>query len=288
MQYGFNNVFKSSGGGSYDLGLVDRFGNAFPTKTVDDDITWDLRTLTPYDWADLYLSQLSITPTSIEEAGIITYFNDMSQAGILSKRYAIYIYFGSTSANCGLNLKYPFKNDSSNNLDFVTGGTFDSNGFVGTAFTMFNPYNFNFLTNGGNIAFFSKNNVATNNSSQIFASGDSRQFMLRIDSPNNSAFSGCAFGDTITNATSNPVNRSGMWHVNHDINRKKLRHEGTNYINILSTMTKFPSISQYSSFIIREFSTARTQYTAFGVPLSEAEMDNERIIVNNLNIALSR
>ena len=283
LDFGFG-----SSGGSYNLGLIDRFGNSFAPKSVNDNITWDLRTLTPYDWADLYLSQLSITPTPTQESGIITYFNDMNSAGILIKRYAIYIYFGSTAANCGLNLKYPFKNDSSNNLDFVTGGTFDSNGFVGTAFAMFNAYNFNFLTDGGNMAFFSKNNVAINNSSQIFASGDSRQFILRIDSPNNSGFSGAAFGDVITNASSNPVDRSGMWHVNHDKSRKKLRHLGTNYVDVASTMIKFPSVSQYSSFIIREYSTARAQYTAFGVPLSEAEMDNERVIVNNLNIALGR
>lgn len=62
-----------AGGGTYDLDLVDRFGNAFPTKQVSANATWDLRTLTPYDFADLYLSRLTNPPTGAQLTALQTF-----------------------------------------------------------------------------------------------------------------------------------------------------------------------------------------------------------------------
>jgi hypothetical protein len=276
-----------SGSSSFDLDLVDRFGNAFPTKQVTANATWDLRTLTPYDWADLYINSLDFTPSTTESDGIIDFYVDMQSAGILEKRYAIYIYFGSSAVNCKWNLKYPFNNDSSQVLTFESGSVYDADGFQGTALTKTNPYTLNMLQ-GGNMAFFSKNNVATNNSFQLQATADSRLFSLQIDSPNNATFIRAAHATTAQSSASAPANRSGLWHVNHDTSRIKIRHQGTNYINSVVSMIDFPSGGTYKDFFIKEFSTARCQYTAFGGSLTESEMDTETTLVTALNTALGR
>jgi hypothetical protein len=272
---------------SFDLDLVDRFGNAFPTKQVKANSTWDLRTLTPFDFADLYLNQLIATPTSTQEKGIIDFYVDMQAAGILEKRSCIYIFFGSSAADCKWNLKYPFNNSSSQVLDFLSGSVYDASGFAGTAFTKATPYTLNML-NGGNMAFFSNNNIATNNSFQILANGDSRLFSLQIDSPNNTAFIRGAHATAAQTSSSVPANRSGLWHVNHDLTRIKIRHQGTNYIDNVFIMIYLPSNTAYKDFVIREFSTARCQYTAFGGSLTESEMDTETTLVTALNTALGR
>jgi len=119
-----------SGGGSYDLDLVDRFGNAFPTKQVTANATWDLRTLTPFDFADLFLSQMDTTPTSDEEDYIEYIVDQYVAAGLWNKMYLIRPYVGSSSNNNALNLRYPFKNRSSQYAIFVGSPTHNANGIT--------------------------------------------------------------------------------------------------------------------------------------------------------------
>lgn len=274
-------------GGAKNVVLTDRFGNTLPSTTIANNASIDLRTLTPYDWADLYLNSLDFTPSTIESNGIINFYVDMQSSGILQKRYAIYIFFGNSAVNCKWNLKYPFNNDSSQVLTFVSGSFYDADGFVGIALNKANPYNFNMLQ-GGNMAFFSKNNTPTNNSFQLQATGDSRLFSLQIDSPNNTAFIRGSHATTAQTSASAPANRSGLWHVNHDTTIIKIRHQAINYINNIGSMTDFPSGSAYKDFLIREYSTARCQYAAFGGSLTESEMDTETTLLTALNTALGR
>jgi hypothetical protein len=118
-----------SGGGSYDLDLVDRFGNAFPTKQVTANATWDLRTLTPFDFADLFLNQLS-SPSSTIQTAIIELVADLAAANLWDKFHSIHPLVNGNANDHALNLKYPFKNAYSNLAYFEGSPTHNSNGIT--------------------------------------------------------------------------------------------------------------------------------------------------------------
>jgi hypothetical protein len=100
-----------SGGGSYDLDLVDRFGNAFPTKQVTANATWDLRTLTPDEGWRVQNGWFDYTPPSNPEV-------------VAELDFA--------NANCNFVLKYPLVvNGVSSTVRFVDvdgGQTFSTTG----------------------------------------------------------------------------------------------------------------------------------------------------------------
>jgi hypothetical protein len=122
-----------SGGGTFDVDLVDRFGNAFPTQQVTANATWDLRTLTPFDFADIFLNTLTGTYTAGEEQAIIDFVNDLHLAGIWQRRRAIFPFAGANAFDNSLNLKYPFDNGNSNRMRFVGSPTHNSNGVTFSA-----------------------------------------------------------------------------------------------------------------------------------------------------------
>jgi hypothetical protein len=130
-------IVVPAGGGSYDLDLVDRYGNAFPTKQVTANATWDLRTLTPFDYADLFLTNATGTYTTGEENAIIQAIQDWSDAGIWQKRTHIYLFTGKNAVDNSINCRYPFLNESSGQLNFEGSPTHDSNGitYVGSSFS---------------------------------------------------------------------------------------------------------------------------------------------------------
>jgi hypothetical protein len=109
----------------YDLTLVDRFGNAFPSKTVNSTITWDLRTLTPFDWADLFLSKetswgVSGSYTDAEARTAITNLvASLFSAGLWSKLHFFLPLVGGTATKHSYNLIYPFQNRTSFRAEFV-------------------------------------------------------------------------------------------------------------------------------------------------------------------------
>jgi hypothetical protein len=118
-----------SGGGSYDLDLVDRFGNAFPTKQVTANATWDLRTLTPFDFADIFLSELT-APSSTIQTAIIDLVDDLNAAGLWDKFHSIHPLVNGTANDHALNLKYPFRNRYSGEAYFQGSPTHDANGIT--------------------------------------------------------------------------------------------------------------------------------------------------------------
>jgi hypothetical protein len=119
-----------SGGGSYDLDLVDRFGNAFPTKQVTANATWDLRTLTPFDFADLYLSRLTASLTTAEEDAVIDFYNDATTAGIFQKAYGLFLIIGGTANDHSWNAHYPFDAENAFKLRYLGSPTHDANGIT--------------------------------------------------------------------------------------------------------------------------------------------------------------
>jgi hypothetical protein len=124
------NIIISSSAVSYNLNLVDRFGNDLGTKPVTANANWDLRTLTPYDMADIFLTQMDTTPTA-QEISYLNYIVDQYfAAGLWNKMYLIRPYLGSSANNNALNLRYPFKNRSSQFATFVGSPIHNSNGIT--------------------------------------------------------------------------------------------------------------------------------------------------------------
>lgn len=116
-----------SGGGSYDLDLVDRFGNAFPTKQVSANATWDLRTLTPFDWADLFLSRETSWGGSTIENAFIDAIDSLFTSGLNLKILSWHPHIGGTASHCKWNALYPFDNRKSF-VEIYTGATFNAQG----------------------------------------------------------------------------------------------------------------------------------------------------------------
>jgi hypothetical protein len=119
-----------SGGGSYDVDLVDRFGNAFPTKQVTANATWDLRTLTPFDFADLYLSRLAASLTTAEEDAVIDFYNDAITAGIFQRAYGLHLIIGGTANDHSWNARYPFDAENAFKLRYLGSPTHNAMGIT--------------------------------------------------------------------------------------------------------------------------------------------------------------
>jgi hypothetical protein len=140
----------SGGGGSFDVDLVDRFGNVFPTAIVSANATWDLRTLTPYDFMDLYWNALTNPPSSTIIDDINDEVDNLIAAGIWQKAYNLNFIIGGNATDHALNAKYPFANNTSGHLRFFGSPTHNANGislngttqYIGTRnFRTFLPLN---------------------------------------------------------------------------------------------------------------------------------------------------
>lgn len=131
-----------SGGGSYDIDLVDRFGNNIGTEAVTANANWDLRTLTPFDWADIFLSrEVSWGGATIENA-LIQLCVDLKSWGSSNKVPVYYPNIGGTANNHRWNLMYPFNTNNGQRQLFANGFTHTNKGVVCTgngASTFYHP-----------------------------------------------------------------------------------------------------------------------------------------------------
>lgn len=120
-----------SGGGSYDLDLVDRFGNAFPQIQITQNETIKLNDDSePYIFVNLFKAQMDTTPTTAEEDYLGYIVSQYKAAGIWSKMHFIRPYVGSSANNNALNLKYPFKTRDAAFAVFVGSPTHNANGIT--------------------------------------------------------------------------------------------------------------------------------------------------------------
>lgn len=160
--------FKGSGssGSSYNLGLVDRYGNAFATKPVNDNIVWDLRTLTPYDMADIFLNELSSPSITVQNA-INYYVENMDLADLWDDLYTCHPLVNGNANDHALNLKYPFRKPSANYGLFFGSPTQNANGLTtnGTNSSMVIPIVPNIFANDGSrfaLSVYSRTSGAAN------------------------------------------------------------------------------------------------------------------------------
>jgi hypothetical protein len=117
-------------GGAKNVVLTDRFGNTLPSTTIANNASIDLRTLNPYDWADIYLSRLLNPPTGAQETAVIQFFTDITDAGIFQKAVSIPLIIGGSAADHSWNARYPFDNRKSSRLEFIGSPTHSSTGIV--------------------------------------------------------------------------------------------------------------------------------------------------------------
>jgi hypothetical protein len=160
-----------SGGGSYDLDLVDRFGNAFPTKQVTANATWDLRTLTPFDFADIFLSELT-APSSTIQTAIIDLVDDLNAAGLWDKFHTIHPLVNGSANDHALNLKYPFRNRYSFLAYYEGSPTHNSNGITtnGSSNGMIipiNPFHYQTTNDQFGMSFYSRTDAASGGGSAV-------------------------------------------------------------------------------------------------------------------------
>lgn len=124
-------IVVPSGAGSYDIDLVDRFGNTFPTASVSANATWDLRTLTPFDWADLYLNRLVNPPTGAQLTAVLNFYDDIFAAGIGAKATGgFWLIIGGTANDHSWNSRYAFDNELSGKLTYLGSPTHNANGII--------------------------------------------------------------------------------------------------------------------------------------------------------------
>lgn len=128
MKSGFRTGIKVGGGGAKNVTLVDRFGNTLPSTIIANNASIDLRTLTPYDWADIYLSRLTNPPTGTQETAVIQFFTDMVDANIFQGSHKIELAIGGNAADHAWNARYPFDNNSSMKSEYIGSPTHDANG----------------------------------------------------------------------------------------------------------------------------------------------------------------
>jgi hypothetical protein len=113
MELGSNGIQNKGSGGapapsSFDVNLVDRFGNDLGTKPVTANANWDLRTLTPFDFADIFLSREANWGGATIENALIDLVDDLVSAGLWTKFINFHPHIGTTANNHKWNLKYPF------------------------------------------------------------------------------------------------------------------------------------------------------------------------------------
>lgn len=131
MELGSNGIQNKGSGAppSFDVNLVDRFGNDLGTKPVTANANWDLRTLTPFDYADIFLNQLTAPTVTIQNA-IINLVDDLNTSGLWDKFHSIHPLVNGTATDHALNLKYPFRNTYSGEAFFQGSPTHNTNGIT--------------------------------------------------------------------------------------------------------------------------------------------------------------
>jgi hypothetical protein len=191
---------------SYNVNLVDRFGNDLGTKPVTANANWDLRTLSPYDWANIYLSRLTNPPTGTQLTAVYTFFTDMINAGLFQGSIKIELDIGGNATDHSWNARYPFDNNSSMRSEYIGSPTHDGNGVSlnGTSQAVRTNCYVRYLEDfNKQISIYTRNNIVNPASGIIFNAGNgysTQGFGITQDSRNRYAAEGIATAPNLTNA----------------------------------------------------------------------------------------
>jgi len=257
-------IFSIGGGGAKNVILTDRFGNTLPSTTIANNASIDLRTLTPYDWADIFLSRETswgvsgfYTNTDAENA-IINLVDDLNAAGIWELLHGFYPLVGGMAAKHKWNLRYPFDNDNSLRLNFFSSPTHDQEGMkiINSPLTIAlsdNPTNLK-LTSFGHFSAYYRAYTAISSNRDLVCSGDSRTITWHLNDP--SAGSGTLrmawCGGMYQINPSPALILTGHWTLNRP-NSSNIRQTRNgvlerNISNNFSTTPFFDNLSPYGNF----------------------------------------
>jgi hypothetical protein len=125
-----NNSRILGSGGAKNVVLTDRFGNTLPSTTIANNASIDLRTLTPYDWANLYIAKLTNPPIGAQLTATIQFFTDIISIGAFENSYNLGLCIGGNATDHSVNARYPFDTPSSFNTIFVGSPTHNANGIT--------------------------------------------------------------------------------------------------------------------------------------------------------------
>lgn len=181
---------------SHDINLVDKFGNDLGTKTVSTNANWDLRTLTPYDWADIFLSRETTWGVTgfYTNANVVTAItelvDDLFAANVFQLLYGIYPLVGGTAAKHKWNLAYPFDNQNSLVLNFFNSPIQNWEGVTcaGLGTNLYscgltdNPSRLE-INSFGHFSAYYRAYTPINNNRDLFVSGDSRNITWHLNDP---------------------------------------------------------------------------------------------------------
>jgi hypothetical protein len=282
-----------SGGGFYDLDLIDRFGNAFPTKQVTANATWDLRTLTPFDFADIYLNTLSVTPTLTFENAIIDLVDDLSTSGVWQKKHAIWVLCAGNSFDTALNLKYPFANRSSFQLNHIGSPTFASDGILYNRTTQHSVTQYNpsiFSQQDLSMSVYSQTNGAVTGPGidmGIISTGSSIIAQLTIKDDSATRCVGAAFG-SVTIGT-NTGNADGYFQLNAQTNFKIVRHGVTLLTGTTGTIIGVSDvyINGRNNNGVSDFKAGRKySLSAVGLGLTDTQIADEYTAIQTFHTTL--
>jgi hypothetical protein len=291
-----------SGGGSYDLDLVDRFGNAFPTKQVTANATWDLRTLTPFDWFDLYVTKLVNPPTGAQLTALQTFFTDIIAAGIFAKAYAIYPIIGGTAADHKWNSRYPFDNESSPILQFIgspthNGDGVSTNGTSQLILTGIAPHNL--PSNNKQISIYRRNQDSAFSENKIFGAGDNNSFRMMMSpwvTGNSTRYSWDMDTTQIAGSTG-AATTDGLQTLRilafnsrkYDRNASNIFHQTTNFSTARKVDRDIVVGGVYSSGgAVTQGLPVNCSYIYIGEALTDSQETDHYTIVQALQVALSR
>jgi hypothetical protein len=247
MELGSNGIQNKGSGGagptpsSFDVNLIDRFGNDLGTKPVTANANWDLRTLTPYNWADIYLSRLSTPPSTLIQNAIIQLYDDLITSNVFQNTNGFYIAITTNPTDNSWNLRYPFNNVNSGILNFVGSPSHTTSGIEITsgaqaAQTKISPQFLEF--NNKMISMYinkSITNTTTNAEKNYMGS-------ISVDSANgfymnsHSSATGSMVISNDSNRTSfgsmnlPNTNRNGLWSLGYDASVRNIRRNGNNII----------------------------------------------------------
>jgi len=285
-------------GGSFDVGLIDRFGNTFPTKSVTANATWDLRTLTPQNYADIYLSRLTNPPTGSQLTAVYTYFTDMVSAGLFQGSQKIDLCIGGNSADHSWNARYPFDNNSSMRSEFIGSPTHDSNGVSlnGTTQAVRTNAYLRYLEDyNKQISIYTRNNIINGvTGSIIFNAGSpftAQGFGILQDSRNRYSTEGISIAPNLTSALGlTSLSRESSTTIRYRQNATNLTSSPFTstavYNKVGDEVTIGAFMSQALAFSL--FKQVNYCYFRIGNALSDAQETTHYSIVQALQTALGR
>jgi hypothetical protein len=290
------------GGGGGDLTLIDARGNTIGTftKAVGNQ-TYDLRTLTPANFRDIYLSRLATPPTGAQLTAFQTFFEDLMDEEIFAKAYGLYPIIGADANDHAVNMRYPYNQRASYYLEYTGSPTHSATGIStnGTTQNVRIGISARILPSSNlQMSVYKRNSDASGLANPAFGSDNQPKafgaYIRFTDNRNYMMVEGNAYASTAPIVTADTV---GLFSVRRSgASQSNLFRNGVSILS--STEAKMhsdhqelcigASMSRVAGSIIQWERAMNFSYCYVGEALSDVQEANHYTIVQALQLALSR